>query len=150
MRAGKRRFTSIFLALVMVLTLLPSTAFAAEPEESTKPAVTEDVTEKKEASEEQDSKETKETAETKEATEKTETKETTETKESSDVQEDKQAQETKQAEQKDEEKAASYTVEVLLPEAEESEPSLKTAEKSGALKQSVKDGGGISGYRSGL
>ncbi len=139
MRAGKRRFTSIFLALVMVLTLLPSTALAAEPEESTKPAVAEDITKEEQTSEEKDSKETKETKETKEEIETkdvTDTKEKIETKESSDVQEKKQAEETKQ-----EEKTSSYTVEVLLPAAEEGEPALKTAEKSGDLKQIVKNGG---------
>ena len=136
MRAGKRRFTSIFLALVMVLTLLPSTALAAEPEESTKPAVTEDVTKEEQTSEEKDSKETKETIGTTETKEATDTTEKTKTKESSDAQEEKQAEETKQ-----EEKASSYTVEVLLPETEEGEPTLKTAEKSGDLKQIVKDGG---------
>ena len=136
MRAGKRRFTSIFLALVMVLTLLPSTALAAEPEESTKPAVTEDVTKEEQTSEEKDSQETKETIGTTETKEATDTTEKTKTKESSDAQEEKQAEETKQ-----EEKASSYTVEVLLPETEEGEPTLKTAEKSGDLKQIVKDGG---------
>lgn len=136
MRAGKRRFTSIFLALVMVLTLLPSTALAAEPEESTKPAVTEDVTKEEQTSEEKDSQDKKETIGTTETKEATDTTEKTKTKESSDAQEEKQAEETKQ-----EEKASSYTVEVLLPETEEGEPTLKTAEKSGDLKQIVKDGG---------